>query len=258
MTWLEANRMLVISDYHKAFCAAFSRTDVKLFHLNALRKRNGWKVGRSGERYKGRNRRFTPEEMHWLEINRTMPIADYTAAFCDSFAKTGVTAAQLHGLRKRMGWKTGRTGHFAKGAAPMNKGKKMPYHPNSARTRRTKDGYIEISIEETNPHTGFERRYVQKHRWLWEQKNGPVPDGMALKCLDSNKANTDPSNWEPVPRAVLARLNGGCHRTRLAYDAAPAELKPTVMAVAKLEHGIREKSERDNRSSSSLTSQAAE
>jgi hypothetical protein len=32
---------------------------------------------------------------------------------------------------------------------------------------------------------------------------------MALKCLDGNKQNTDPSNWEAVPRALLPRLAGG-------------------------------------------------
>ena len=86
--------------------------------------------------------------------------------------------------------------------------------------------------------TGFERRYVLKYRWLWEQKHGPLPEGMCLKCK-GDPLNTDPSNWEVVPRGLLPRLN---NRWGRGYDSAPDELKPTIMAVAKLEHRLREKS----------------
>jgi hypothetical protein len=198
---------------------------------------------------------YSGAEMQWLEANRMMVISDYHRAFCEAFDRDDVSAFHLHGLRKRKGWKTGRTGHFPKGIVPANKGKKMPFNPNCARTQfktgrlphNTKyaghehlatHGYVEISVEQTNPHTGFERRYVLKHRWLWEQTNGPIPDGMVLKCKGDH-LNTDPSNWECVPRGLLPRLNGRFGR---GYDDAPADMKPTIMAVAKLEHRIREKS----------------
>jgi hypothetical protein len=199
--------------------------------------------------------------MEWLEANRLMVISDYHKAFVAAFGRADVTAGHLHALRKRKGWKTGRTGCFEPGQTPLNKGKPCApgtggRHPNAQRTqfkkgnephntnflhheRVSKDGYVEISIDEINPHTGFERRYVLKHRWLWEQANGPVPEGMALKCK-TDRLNTDPSNWELIPRALLPRLNGGRHKRRLAYDAAPVEIKPTIMAVAKLEQRIHE------------------
>lgn len=266
MAWLEANRTLVISDYHRAFVAAFGRDDVGACHLHALRKRMGWKVGRDGGRYIGRLRAFNDAEIAWLRENHAMPIGEYHEAFRALFDRPDVTAQKLHGLRKRQGWKTGRTGQFAKGSVSHNKGKKCEpgtggLHPNAQRTQFKKgqaphttkylghervstDGYVEISVAERNPHTGYERRYVLKHKWLWEQANGPVPEGHALKCLDSNPLNTDPSNWEPVHRGVLARLNGGRFRKTLAYDDAPAELKPTVMAIAKLKHQARAARER--------------
>lgn len=250
---------MIISDYHQAFCAAFKRADVTAAHLHGLRKRLGWKVGqRDPGHYAGRYTLFSAPEMEWLQANCAKEIGDYHTAFCAEFAKTDVTAEQLHAARKRYGWKTGRTGRFEKGSVPATKGKKMPFNPNSARTHfkkgqlphntkyaghervRKKDGYIEISVEETNPHTGFKRRYVLKHKWLWEQKHSPVPEGMALKCK-GDRLNTDPSNWELVPRGLLPRLNGKSGRS---YDAAPADLKPTIMAVAKLEHQLREKSRR--------------
>jgi len=101
----------------------------------------------------------------------------------------------------------------------------------------SKDGYVEISVDQVNPHTGYGRRFVHKHRHLWELANGPLPEGMCLKCLDGDKSNTDPSNWEAIPRALLPRLNGRFGR---GYDTADPEVKPTIMAIAKLEHKARE------------------
>lgn len=199
---------------------------------------------------KGHRISYNSAEMKWLSDNRLMVIGDYHHAFCAAFARTDVSAINLHSLRKRKGWKTGRTGCFEKGIVPMNKGRKMPFNANSARTqfkkgnlphnanylwheRLSKDGYIEISVDETNPHTGFERRYVLKHRYIWEQEHGPIPEGMILKCLDGNKQNTDISNWELLPRATLPYLNG--HRG-FDYEAVEPELKPAVIKFAKLKH----------------------
>ncbi|MHB9379657.1 HNH endonuclease signature motif containing protein [Mesorhizobium sp. RSR398B] len=252
MAWLEANRTMVISDYHKAFRAAFGRDDVAAIHLHGLRKRKGWKVGRDPGRYKGRRLKYSDAEIAWLRDNSTMEINAWCSAFQAMFGRPDVTPAKLHGIRKREGWKTGRTGHFDKGSVPWSKGKKLPFNPNSAATQFKKgqlpqnyvgpghesigdDGYVWIVTDQRNPWTGASTWRVHKHRWLWEQTHGPVPDGMVLKCL-TDKLNTDPSNWELVPRGLLPRLNG---RSGRHYDVAPAELKPTIMAVAKLEHRAR-------------------
>jgi len=256
MRWLEENRLMVISDYHRGFVAAFGRADVTAAHLHGLRKRLGWKVGPELARVRmlGRHTKYSAAEVGWLRDNCTVVIGEYHRTFCERFNRNDVTKSGLNGFRKKQKWKTGRDGHFNKGAVPWSKGKKLPFNVNSAQTqfktgqlahntkfagheRVNSQGYVEISVNETNPHTGFERRYVHKHRWLWEQAHGPVPDGMVLKCL-GDKLNTDPSNWELVPRGLLPRLNGKSGRR---YDKAPDDLKPTIMAVAKLEHRLREK-----------------
>lgn len=259
IAWLEANRTMVISDYHAAFQARFGRPDVSAMNLHGLRKRKGWKTGREGDRYKGRHRKFSAAEMAWLEANRLLPISDYHRAFIEAFPREDVRPANLHALRKRMGWKTGRTGHFAKGQAPANKGKRCPEgrggrHPNARRTQFQKgnrphtyrgaghesicpkDGYVIMVVAEPNPWSGAETRPVHKHRYLWEKANGPVPEDHCLKCLDGDKTNTDPANWIAIPRGVLPRLNGGRASRTLAYDAAPDELKPAVLAIARIEH----------------------
>jgi len=203
---------------------------------------------------KGHPIRYSREELAWIEARRTMPRSELHVAFCEQFGRNDVTADALKQLCLRRGWTTGRDGRLRPGNVPVNKGKKMPFNPNSARTqfkkgqlphntkylgheRLSKDGYVEISVAQTNPYTGFGRRYVLKHRWLWEQANGPVPAGHALKCLDGERTNTDPSNWIAVPRAAMPRLAGRWH---LAYDSASPEIRPTILALALLQHGAKQ------------------
>ncbi|CAA2142822.1 HNH endonuclease signature motif containing protein [Hyphomicrobium sp. ghe19] len=259
MEWLEANYKLVISDYHRAFVAAFDRADVTLSHLNQLRKRKGWKVGRAGGRYIGRHRSFNDAEIAWLRENRMMVIGDYYKEFCRRFGRHDISANGLNALRKRKGWKTGRTGQFVKGQEPPNKGKTCPpgkggRHPNARRTQfrkghmphnsrgagherlDSKDGYIIMIVADKNPWTGANTRPVHKHRYLWEKANGAIPDGHVLKCLDGDKTNCDPSNWEAIPRGVLPHLNG---RHGMDYDQASPEVKPALMTLAKLKQAAR-------------------
>jgi hypothetical protein len=264
MIWLETNRTMVISDYHAAFVAEFGRDDVSAMNLHGLRKRKGWKTGREGDRYKGRHRKFGAAEMAWLEANHLLPIAKYHQEFVAAFPREDVRPQNLHALRKRMGWKTGRTGQFPKGNVSHNKGKRCAdgvggRHPNARKTQfkkgnvshtykgpgheriDSKDGYVVMIVEETNPWTGAKTRPVHKHVWLWEKLNGPVPKGHCLKCLDGNKLNTDPSNWELISRGLLPRLNGGKATRVMAYDSAPDELKPALLTIAKLDHQIKQK-----------------
>ena len=91
---------------------------------------------------KGHPIRYSAEEWTWLEANRAMVISDYHRAFCEAFGRADVSAVNLHSLRKRKGWRTGRTGCFVKGQEPVNKGKPCApgtggRHPNAQRTQCT-------------------------------------------------------------------------------------------------------------------------
>lgn len=206
---------------------------------------------------KGRAIQYLPQELAWIEARKEMPRDEMHALFCAYWDRDDVSLKALNGLCKRKGWLTGRTGCFSKGITPHNKGKAMPDHvkvkvmattfkpgnePHNTRflghERLSKEGYVEVSVAEVNPHTGYGRRYVLKHRHQWEQINGPVPDDHVLKCLDGDKANTDPSNWEAIPRALLPRLAGV--KVGIHYDSAPPDLKPAILAVAKLDHAVRQ------------------
>ena len=200
---------------------------------------------------------YTAAELAWIKANARRPRAEAHAEFIAKFRRPDVSLSNLAALCKRKGWFTGNDGRFTKGQESWNKGKPHPSHPNSAATtfkkgsvpanvkpigdeRVGKDGYIEIKVPLVNPYTGHSTRYMHKHRYQWEQANGPLPKGMALKCLDGNRTNCDPANWIAVPRALLPRLAGG-RWGRLSYDDAPEELKPALLAIAKVEHAARER-----------------
>ena len=204
---------------------------------------------------KGTPLTYSAAELAWIKAHRHEPRPIAHAAFVAEFNRPDVLLATYASLCKRNGWFTGRTGRFVKGQKSWNEGKAHPPHPNSAATqfkpgavppnrkpmsseRIGKDGYIEMKVPERTPHTGHATRYMHKHRWLWEQAHGPVPTDMVLKCLDGDKTNTDPSNWIMVSRALLPRLAG---RWGMNYDTAPAELRPALLAIARLEQAARER-----------------
>jgi hypothetical protein len=198
---------------------------------------------------------YSDEQLAWIKACSDLPRAELHALFVQVFGRQDVSRQNLTALCKRNGWLTGRTGRFQKGQAPRNQdylpkmieagkatrfkkgcrtGRANALYKPIGTERITRDGYRERKVNDDLP---LQRRWRAVHLQEWEAVNGPLPAGHALKCLDGNKTNTDPSNWSCVPRALLPRLNGRFGRD---YDTAPVELKPTIMAIAKLEHKARE------------------
>jgi hypothetical protein len=211
---------------------------------------------------KGKWLSYTAEERAFIQSVAQWRRSEAHAAFCQKFGRDDVALGSFNGFCNRNGWMTGRTGTFVAGQEPVNKGKKCEpgkggLHPNSRKTqftpgerrgvavklykpigteRMSKDGYRERKIHDGLP---LQSRWRAVHLVEWEAVNGPLPKGYALKCL-GDRLNTDPSNWEAIPRALLPRLAGGNRYNRkLAFDDAPDELKPVVLAVAKVEHAAR-------------------
>ena len=203
---------------------------------------------------KGSYLRYSKTELGWIERHRTLPRAEAHRRFCEKFGRDDVTLDNYKALCTRRGWTTGRTGRIEKGATSWNKGRKCPdgeggRHPNARRThfkpgvrqgvatrhykpigteRLSKEGYLERKIHDGMP---LQSRWRAVHLIRWEAENGKLPRGHCLKCLDDNRLNTDPSNWVAIPRAALPFLNG--HRG-YDYSKMPAELKPSVLTLAKV------------------------
>jgi len=201
---------------------------------------------------KGHALAYSSRELAWIKKQCTLPRREAHALFCKRFSRPDVKLENFKHLCQRKSWATGRTGCFPKGHVPDNKGQRMPYNANSAKTqfktgcrtgranlvykpigteRVSKDGYLERKIHDGLP---MQSRWRLVHLLKWEAVHGPLPKKHCLKCLDGNKQNTDPSNWELIPRAVLQQLN---HKTRtIDYDDAPAAVKPALLTLAKLKH----------------------
>jgi len=155
---------------------------------------------------KGRRISYLPQELAWIEARKELPRREAHALFCAYWRRDDVSFDNFKALCTRKGWRTGRTGCFEKELVPHNKGKPMPAEvrakclptafkpgdvpPNRLplwSEREDTYGYIEMKVPEPNPYTGHKTRFIHKHRYLWEQANGPLPEGYALKCLDGDK-----------------------------------------------------------------------
>jgi len=203
---------------------------------------------------KGRAIKYSAAELDWIKANCALPRRELLARFDVHFNRPDVTLDQIKALCTRKGWNTGRTGCFEKGQTPFNKGRKGYITPGCEKgwfkkgtrggraaklykpigtERVAKGGYLQRKVNDDMP---LQRRWRMVHIINWEAVNGPIPAGHALKCLDGNRQNTNHKNWELIPRSMLPRLAG---RHSINYDTAPPELRPALMATAKLEDAIR-------------------
>jgi len=190
--------------------------------------------------------RYTEAHVEFLRTTyKSASVSELTVLFNKHFG-TSLTVGQIKGALKNRKITSGRTGQFEKGHKSWNSGTKgqgltgpnpgsfkkgnVPHNHTPLWTeRKGKDGYIEMSVPERNPYTGFPTRYKHKHVWLWEQENGPKPKGTAVIFKDGNNRNFDRGNLMLVTRAELLAMN--LH----GYKDQPAELKPSVLALAKVE-----------------------
>jgi hypothetical protein len=249
---------------HAAFVKAFARADVKVDDIKALCTRRGWSTGREPwlPEHDAELRELyadTPTEEIARRLGRELQ-ATYRRAQLLGLAKSAAYLASPASGRLQAGSGAGAAHRFTKGRVPANKGMRRPgwtagrmsdtqfrkgERTGTARhnwkpigSERLVEGYRYTKVTDIPgaPHTV---NWKATHVLRWEEKHGPIPEGMALKCLDGDRLNVDPANWEAIPRGMLPRLNG-IHGH--GYDAAPAELKPTIMAVAKLEQALHARS----------------
>lgn len=145
---------------------------------------------------------------------------------------------------------TGRTGYFKKDHEPWNKGKAMPseqydkcratmfqpgsspHNTNPVGTEKVlADGYIWIKIDD-KPKAKKTENWIQKHRKVWQDANGPIPDGMCVIFLDGDPMNCSIDNLALVSRADHARLN----QSHLRFT--DPELTKSGVGIAKLKTAV--------------------
>ena len=172
-------------------------------------------------------RRYTQEERDFMkEYVPGHSHKEILEAFNERFSP----AMSARQLKNFLANNTGKTGRFEKGHVPSNKGKTVSKEmydvmaptmfkpgqkpPNTLPIGTEKmlaDGYIWVKIDD-KPKVPKRVNWVQKHVLLWEQHNGPVPEGCVIKFLDDDRTNITIENLQLITKAQNARLNqSGLH-----------------------------------------------
>ena len=154
---------------------------------------------------------------------------------------------------------SGLTGRFDKGHEPWTKGKHWDEYmspeaqEHSRQTcfehahipdnhlpvgtvRKTKDGYLIKKVKER----GYQwDRWKLLHRLVWEEHNGPVPEGKIVGFRDGNKENCDIDNLVLMTMGENAVMNKRGYRSTGNVEIADAGL-----ALVRLEAAIKNKKKR--------------
>lgn len=232
-----------IPEVTAAFNRTFGLTKTES-QIKAALKNHGIRCGRPPGNPEGTYRLFTSEQAEFLRNEyKLRSLKELTAAYNLRYREKK-TRHQLRAFVRNHHLQSGRTGHFGSKHKPWNAGTKgqglTSANRNSFRTgnkphtwqpigteRISKEGYRQRKV--TDLRSPPRRDWVAAHILLWTEHHGPPPAGHAVIFLDGDKSHIEINNLILVSRAELLHLN------RLGYRDTPPELKPSVLALARLE-----------------------
>ena len=76
----------------------------------------------------------------------------------------------------------------------------MPHNTLPIGTERISCGYVEVKT--ANPNI-----WERKHKLIWEQCNGKLPEGWIVVFRDGDKTNLNPDNLDAIPKSVSVTMN---------------------------------------------------
>ena len=198
--------------------------------------------------------KYTQEHFDFIKRNVKNTEKDLVKMFNENF-DIKITTGILGNIKSKLGIRSGLSGgRFVKGHNSFNKGKKwadfmsIESQKNSLRTtfkkghlpqnhrpvgseRVNKYGYIEIKIAEPN-------KWQLKHRYVYEQMNGPIPKGKKLIFLDGNRLNLSLDNLQIISNEESLIMN------QKKYFSDNKNLTQTGALVAKVISQTRNKTKR--------------
>ena len=153
----------------------------------------------------------------------------YSKELADIFNKrfnTNITAKEIKNYRENHKLNSGLTGRFEKGHVTHNKGKKQTEymskeaigktkatrfkkgnipqnHRDIGEERISKDGYIYIKVRDGCLNDNWEL----KHRYIYKQHYGEIPNGYNIMFADKNKRNFDIDNLILVSKSEDLIMN---------------------------------------------------
>lgn len=131
----------------------------------------------------------------------------------------GLSRGQITQFRQSHGTQTRRHHGGGKPLAPVG------------HERMTKDGMVMVKIAERPSTPGSKDNWMLKHVHVWEQVNGPLPDGYNVYFADGDTSNFDPDNLVAVPRRLVGVMNWMRSRGVAWYDR---ETLQAVIALAEV------------------------
>lgn len=155
------------------------------------------------------------------------------------FGEGTMSLSQVRAYKKNHRIPSGYDSRFPKGHVPANKGKPMQTRGRMSETQFKKgsrphntlpigtevireDGYIQVKVADPNV-------WQLKHRLVWEQHNGPIPEGGLVVFRDGDPQNTDISNLALIDKSVNVRLN----HLGIRHAGSP-EMFDTAVLVARV------------------------
>ena len=164
----------------------------------------------------------TPEMDEFiLAIYKMTPNKVLAQKVNDKFG-TNFTAEQMDSYKSRNKLDSGLTGRFEKGHISANKGQKMSpelyekckatmfkkghipqNHKPVGSERINVEGYVEIKVAEP-------KKWMLKHRYIWEQANGPIPKDKIVIFKNGNKQDIRIENLMMISRtqsSIMSHFN---------------------------------------------------
>lgn len=140
-------------------------------------------------------RNFTAAEDDWLSVNAPLLSVEETARRFNAEFGTNRSAQVLKARCNR----TLRVFHAHK---------RCPSSLPLGSETTLSGGYVWVKVsDDTTGKGSFYKNWKPKHRLVWEQHNGPLPDGMTIVFLDRNHFNCDIKNLYAVNGKVLREMS---------------------------------------------------
>lgn len=92
------------------------------------------------------------------------------------------------------------------------------------------DGYLKRKVRDDAPPGMSRRNWKYVHVLVWEEANGPVPEGHAIVFKDGDKTNVVLENLECIPRSELMKRNS-IHRL-------PKELAHAIQLIGAINRKV--------------------
>ena len=232
--------------YDRKYGMVFTESIVK-----GAKSRYGFKSGTPTGNPKGYSAKY-PEGMeeYIRSIAEGKEAGEIAKAVSEHFG-IEFSVSQCRTYKKNHDIVSGLDCRFKEGDEPANKGKKMSpeqyekckatmfhkgnvpaNHMEVGEYTHTTDGYLIRKVQEQ----GTQReRFEFVHRKVWEEHNGPIPEGKMVSFLDGNKDNCDIDNLALIDNKENLELN----RSNLRFSNA--EFTRAGVAIAKVKVAARQR-----------------